>query len=277
MPMKKINGITMYYEIHGDGEPLVMIMGLSANSDWWPKELIDNFAKHFKVLIFDNRGSGRTDVPEGPFTIKMFADDTVGLMDSLGIEKANILGVSMGGMISQELVLNYPEKVNKLVLGCTNCGGSKQIVASQEVLVTLGPAPEGRTSKDIVENTIPLLFTPKFIEKNPDSIETVRKQLLIAPISPDAFERQVKAIMGFNSYRKLKTISAPTLIIHGKEDILIPVGNAEVLGKQIPNSKIVLLDDAAHSFFEPNPEKAYSSILEFLKAPVEKQVEVKTQ
>ena len=204
----------------------------------------------------------------------MFADDTVGLMDSLDIEKAHVLGVSMGGMIAQELVLNYPEKVDKLVLGCTNCGGSKQVLPSQEVLATLGTSPEDQTSEKIVENTIPLLYTPKFIKESLDYIENVRKLLMIAPISPDAFERQVKAIMGFNTYRKLKTITKPTLIIHGKEDILIPPGNAEVLGKQIPNSKIVLLDDAAHSFFEPDPEKALSSILEFLKAPVEKQVEV---
>lgn len=257
----------MYYEIHGDGKPLIMIMGLSANVDWWAKEIIDNFAQFFKVIIFDNRGAGRSDNPEGPFTIKLFADDTVALMNALGIEKAHVFGVSMGGMIAQEIVLNYPEKVERLVLGCTNCGGSKQVLPSQEVLATLGNAPKDQTREDFIDLTIPLLFTSKFINENPDYIVNVKKMFLKAPISPDAFERQLKAIMAFNSYRKLKNINAPTLIIHGKEDILIPVGNAEVLAEQIPLSKKVLLDDAAHSFFEPEPEKAFNTILEFLQTP----------
>ncbi len=265
--MIEVNGINMYHEIHGKGQPLVMIMGLSANTDWWAVEIVEKFAKHFKVLIFDNRGAGRTENPEGLFTIKLFADDTVALMDALGIEKAHIFGVSMGGMIAQQLFLSYPEKVDKLVLGCTNCGGSKQLLPSQEVIATLGNSPEDQTREEFIDQTIPLLFTPKFIKEKPDFIDGVKELLLKAPISPDAFERQVKALMGFNSFRKLKTINVPTLIIHGKEDILIPVGNAEVLAGQIPNAKLILLDDAAHSFFEPDPEKAFNSILEFLQAP----------
>ncbi|MFX1276549.1 MAG: alpha/beta fold hydrolase [Promethearchaeota archaeon] len=273
MPMIKVNDINMYYEIHGKGFPFVMIMGLSANSDWWATEIIENFAKYYKVIIFDNRDAGQTDISDQPYTIKLFADDTAALMDALNIEKAHVMGCSMGGMIAQELYLNYPEKVEKLVLGCTNCGGSKQILASQDVLEVLGSAPEDQTREEFIDDTIPLLFTEKFINDEPEFIENYKKLLLKHPMEPDAFKRQVGAIMGFNSFRRLKNINVPTLVVHGKEDRLIPAENAGILAEKIPNAKVVLFDDAAHSFFEPEPELVFNTIVEFLQAPVEKQVE----
>ncbi|MFX1276548.1 MAG: alpha/beta fold hydrolase [Promethearchaeota archaeon] len=273
MPMIKVNDINMYYEIHGEGQPLVMIMGLSANSSWWAEDIIKKFSKYFKVIIFDNRGAGKTDSPEKPYSIKMFTDDTVALMNVLGIKKAHIFGVSMGGMIAQELVLNYPEKVDRLVLGCTNCGGSKQVLPSLEVMGKLANPPEDLTSEDIIEDTIPLLYTQKFIDENPEYIEDVKKIVFKTPITPDAFKRQVGAILGFNSYRRLKNINVPTLIIHGKKDIMAPPENAGVLAKQIPNAKVILFDDAAHSFFQPEPDRVINTILEFLQASIDKQVE----
>lgn len=263
----------MYYEIHGDGFPLVMIMGLGANIDWWTSDMIEACSQHFKTIIFDNRGAGRTDKPEIDYSIKMFADDTAGLMDVLNIERAHVLGASMGGSIAQELVLNYPEKVEKLILGCTSCGGSKQIMPSMDVLEEISGSLEDLSPEEVVLQVLPLLFTEEFRENNPEFIESYKQRLLIAPITADAYQRQLNAVMGFNSFRRLKKIQAPTLIIHGKKDILNPVENAEILAEKIPGAKLLLLENAGHSYHQPDPDKVINAILEFLKAPVEKVIE----
>jgi pimeloyl-ACP methyl ester carboxylesterase len=134
MPKVNIDGFEMYYEISGEGTPLVMIMGLGANSEWWNEEIINRLNDSFKVMILDNRGTGRSDDPGVEFSIKDLAEDVINLMDKVNIPKAHILGISMGGMIAQELALNFPEKVIKLVLCSTYCGGSKSIPPSREVL-----------------------------------------------------------------------------------------------------------------------------------------------
>jgi len=272
LPSVKVNDINMYYEIHGDGFPLVMIMGLSANIDWWNPEIIEQCSQNYKTVIFDNRGAGRTDKPEIDYSIKMFADDTKGLMDALNIDRAHVLGVSMGGMIAQELVLNYPEKVEKLVLGCTNCGGSKSIPPGEEVLtkmVSLGGLPP----EEMLQEFLPYLLTEEFIRNNPEYIESFKQRALIAPIPADAYQRQINAILGFNTYRRLKKIEVPTLVIHGKRDLLVPTENGEILAEKIPGAQLLLLDNAAHFYDQPDTDKVISSTLEFLKASVEKVID----
>jgi len=119
----KVNDINIYYDVHGDGFPLVMVMGFLGNADCWDPRMLPVLADKFKVIVFDNRGAGRTDISAKEFSIKLFAEDTVGLMDVLKVPKAHVLGISMGGMIAQELALNYPERVEKLILASTFCGG----------------------------------------------------------------------------------------------------------------------------------------------------------
>ena len=123
MPRAKVNDINIYYDVHGDGFPLVMVMGFLGNADCWDPRMLPVLADKFKVIVFDNRGAGRTDISAKEFSIKLFAEDTVGLMDVLKVPKAHVLGISMGGMIAQELALNYPERVEKLILASTFCGG----------------------------------------------------------------------------------------------------------------------------------------------------------
>jgi len=273
LPTVKVNDINMYYEIHGDGFPLVMIMGLSANADWWTPDLIEQCSRNYKTVIFDNRDAGRTDKPEINYSIKMFADDTAGLMDALNIERAHVLGVSMGGMIAQELVLNYPEKVEKIVLGCTHCGGSKQVLPSQDTLEQLTGSMEGVSPEEMFQAFLPYLYTEEFIKNNPELIESVKQRVLIAPIPADAYQRQINAIMGFNSYRRLKNIEVPTLVIHGKRDILVPTENGEILAEKIPGAQLLLLDNAAHMYDQPDTDKVISTTLEFLKAPIDRVIE----
>jgi pimeloyl-ACP methyl ester carboxylesterase len=120
MPKVKVDDIQMHYEVKGRGFPLVMIMGMMRTMETWDPRLVEGLSKHFKLVLFDNRGVGRTDICKGDYTIRRFADDTAGLMNALGISKAHVLGISMGGMTAQELALNYPEKVSKLVLCSTS-------------------------------------------------------------------------------------------------------------------------------------------------------------
>jgi len=265
LPKVKVGDISIYYEIHGDGFPLVMIMGLSANIDWWDPRLIQETSKKYKTVIFDNRGAGRTDKPKVVYTIQMFAHDTAGLMDALKIKRAHILGISMGGMIAQELALNYPQKVEKLVLCSTNCGTTKSVQPSPQVLALLMRPREGLTDEEIVNNTIPVLFTEDFVKSNADYMKEVTQRLLKAPIPADAYQRQIGAIMKFDTYQRLPKIKTPTLVMHGKKDILSPSENAKMIADRIPGAKLALFDNTGHALFSQEPEKVNKTLLDFLK------------
>ena len=266
MPTIKVNDINIYFETHGVGFPLFMILGLSCDVNWWTPEIINATAQNFKTIIFDNRGIGRTDKPEMNYSIKMFADDTIGLMNTLNIQKAHILGLSMGGFIAQEIALSYPKRVEKLVLCCTHCGGGKALAPSKEALSLLLNPPEEPIA--YINAIIPLLFTKTFIESNPDFIESYKKRILKIPFNISLYKRQLQAI-GFNSARRLQNIDIPTLILHGENDIFVPPGNAEILAKGIPNARKVILDNAAHFLFQPDTEKVTNLICKFLTKKVE--------
>ncbi|MFB0562333.1 MAG: alpha/beta fold hydrolase [Candidatus Lokiarchaeia archaeon] len=264
MPKIRIGDIKMYYEIHGKGYPLVMIMGLAANKDWWSPYVIEEFSKHFKVLIFDNRGAGRTDAPQIDYTIRMFADDTLGLMDALEIEQAHVLGVSMGGMIAQEFVLNYPDRVKTLVLCSTTPGGPNAVPTTPETIEVMMNR-EGLTDEQLYRRIIPLLYPKDFIKNNPDVIERSLNHMLIAPITDDAYMRQIGAIMQFDTYDKLPEINRPTLIMSGKEDVLLPYKNSEILAERIPRAKLVHYDNVGHGMITQVAEDFAEKVIEFLE------------
>jgi len=263
MPKVKINDIQIYHEVHGEGFPLIMIMGLSANIDWWNPHLIEELSKKFRLVIFDNRGAGRTDISDKKYTIKLFADDTARLMDALGISRAHVLGISMGGMIAQELVLNYHEKVEKLVLCSTTCGGPKSVSPSQEALEMLTAEKNMLSEEEVARMIMPFLLTSDFIANNPDLVEFRIRQILKVPISNEAYIRQLNAIIKFDTYERLPQIKVPTLILHGKRDALMPPENASILAKAIPNTQLVYLENSAHELAE-DLEKAISILLNFL-------------
>ena len=259
MPKINVNDIEIYYEIYGEGFPLIMTTGLAGDSNWWSLEEIKGYSRHFKVVIFDNRGAGRTDKPKEKYSIKQFAIDVLGLMDALKIEKAHILGTSMGGMIAQEIAINHPERVAKLVLCSTHCGGLRKINPSQEVLDMM-TSP----NQDLIDGIISLCFTTKIVQKNPELILNFKKRISKTRIPPKSYMLQLRSIDSFDTYSKLKKIVAPTLILHGKDDLLIPVANAEILAKEIPNAKIKILEQEGHWIFLPNWEKVMKIIIKFL-------------
>ena len=260
MPIIKVNDIFIYHEVHGEGFPLVMIMGASGNVDWWDPNLIDILSKNFKTVIFDNRGVGKTSDTDEDYTIKTLADDTIGLMDALNIKQAHVFGISMGGNIAQEIAISYPYKVKKLILCSTMCGGYQAFIPSKEVI---DKVLKGGLSDP--EELASLVFTKEFIENNPAEVENMIQIVKKSLISKEAALRQSKAGKRFKSCKKLKMIKHPTLIMHGKKDMLVVPENGELLKKLIPNAKLVYFKDCAHSIYAEEPELFIKIFLEFLK------------
>ncbi len=265
MPKIKVNDIAINYEIHGDGFPLLMIPGVSICLKVWDKSLIDELSKRFKVILFDNRGSGQTDIPEGEYTIKMMADDTIGLMDALNIERAHIMGFSMGGMIAQELALSYPHRVERLILWGAACGGRKTVPPNLEAFKLFIGAIEDLTPERMAKSTIPLVFTRSFINNNPQYIDDKIQRFLKCRIPFSSYARQVRAMLNFNVCRKLKKIDVPTLIMQGKKDILVPLQNGEILAELIPGAKLIIFENSAHAIYPHEPELFITFLLEFLE------------
>ncbi|MHA2289064.1 MAG: alpha/beta fold hydrolase, partial [Promethearchaeota archaeon] len=216
MSTVRVKDINIYYEIHGDGFPLVMIRGLSSDVHRWPPNFIDMLSKYFKTILFDNRGAGRTDKPDIEYSIKMMAEDTVELIDALNIDQVNVLGISMGGLIAQQMSLSYPQRIKKLILCSTFPGGSKKIVPSQEAMEFLRRDWGDLPPEEIVRLNIPFLFTEEFIRNKKDHIENYIQRALISPASPIGVARQKAAGSNYRVSRELKRVTTPTLILHGK-------------------------------------------------------------
>ena len=268
MPKIEVNDINIYYEVHGEGFPLVMITGSAADVNWWIPETIESLSHFFKTIIFDNRGTGRTDKPDIPYSIQMMANDTIGLMDALLIQKAHILGVSLGGMIAQEIAINYPEKIERLILCCTGCGGSKAVIPSNKI-IRMMTTVRNKTPEKFVDTLVNVCLTDNFKKNNPGFVAAYKERAMEYVISLKSYQHQMQANMSFNSYIKFKRIKASTLIMHGKEDVVVPPGNAEVLVNKIPNAKLVMLDNTGHLIFQPEPEKVVNTTKDFLTEKIE--------
>lgn len=267
MPTVKVNDINIYHEIQGDGFPLVMIIGLGSNLVWWDEKLLEAVSSKYKTVVFDNRGSGRTDKPDLDYSIRMFADDAIGLMDELKIERAHVLGISMGGMIAQELVLNYPKRVEKLVLCATNSGLSLKIRLLAKIALPLAKLIYKRrlkTPERALEFVFKGVYTPEFIKLNPDYIKARKEKLLPHVSSFEEYFRQAKAILKFNTRKRLKNIETPTLILHGKKDSLVSYKRGLELAGLIPYSRLSSFENSGHVLFTHEPEKVIKTILDFL-------------
>ncbi|MFW9988033.1 MAG: alpha/beta fold hydrolase [Candidatus Odinarchaeota archaeon] len=271
MPKIRVNGINIYYEIYGNGFPFVMINGQSGTVNSFKSlklifnQFISLFSKDFKTILFDKRGIGQTDDIDKQYTIKTLADDVVGLMENLNLEKANIIGFSMGGLIAQELMINYPEKIEKSVIGATHYGMSRYIMPSEEVTNIMMRNQEGLSPEEIVKSQISLAYTEKFIKNNLNFIDTIIQNYISNPITPEAYQKQINAILRFNSSRRLKKVQLPTLVLHGRHDLLVPVRNAEILAELIHGTKLRIFENSAHTLLIEEPVEVLNEILNFLK------------
>jgi len=240
-----------------------MIQGYGQYSAHWTT-VIPAFSKAYRVIIFDNRGTGRSDKPEPPYTMKMMAADAKGLLDAIGIDKANIFGVSMGGMIAQEFTLNYPDKVLNLVLGCTNCGGKESVIPTPDALAFLfSPEMAKLPVAERARQTAPWLWTKDFIDKHPEAVDMYVDITVKYPTPTNGFNGHATAIAGHDTCSRLPQIKVPTLVIVGDSDRLIPPENSKIIASRIPGAELVILKNAGHGFTQ-SPEAA-RAILDFLK------------
>ncbi|SES92380.1 alpha/beta fold hydrolase [Anaerobranca gottschalkii] len=262
MPKIQVNDIQMYYEIHGEGTPLVLIEGLGYATWMWYKQ-IDELAKHFQVIVFDNRGVGETDKPDCEYTIEMFADDLAELLSKLGIEKAHILGVSMGGFIAQEFALKYPHMVDKLILCSTSFGGPNSIPIPMETLQIMLKGGGVYTSLDEIKEAIATALDKDNL--NEEVLNKIMEEKMKDPQPKYAYQRQLMAGAGFNAENRVEKIKSETLILAGKGDRVVPPENAVLLKEKIPCSKMIIIEKAGHVFFMEQPEETNKAIIDFLK------------
>jgi len=266
MAIAQVGDINIYYEIHGEGEPLLLITGYGANSQWWYPQ-IPAFSQEYQVIALDNRGSGRSDKPDISYTIEMMAEDTAGVLDAVGIDAAHVFGVSMGGMIAQEFALHYPEKVISLILACTTPGGRNSVLPDEEAMTFLFDLESRKelTLEEQARQMLPFLFTQEFIDRNPERIDTFVAGMLEYVTPLHGYQRQGEAIMGFNAYDRLPKIKAPTLVIAGTADRVIPVENSRIIASRIPNAELVIFENMGHGFLGEAVEEANKAVLDFLR------------
>lgn len=266
MPKIKAGAITLNYETFGQGEPLLLIMGFGMPGAAWAPML--PFLTGFQCIYFDNRGTGSSDRPDGVYTIPEMADDAANLLAALGIERARVYGVSMGGMIAQELTLRHPGRVEKVILGCTMAGGATAVRAADEVVQMLieGSRMMAKDPNFALDMIIPLLYPPEFTLAHPEiKALTLAGMQLAPPTPPETADRMIAGIMQFDVYDRLGQIKCPTLIVHGEKDILIPPANAKLLAERIPQAEVFMIPEGGHNYAAADPVGIHQRIIAWLK------------
>jgi pimeloyl-ACP methyl ester carboxylesterase len=258
MPFARSDDVGIYYGEHGDGPALLLVPGIPAiSSDWFP--FAHRLKERFHVVVYDNRGSGRSDAPAGPYSTPQLAGDAVALLDTLGIERAHVFGVSLGGMIAQELAIRFPERADRLVLGSTHAGYKDAVRPRREV--THAFAFETDDWAERMRALAPFAFAPgvdpqllaRFIDKKSGDVE------------PDhGYRGQIAAVLTHDAVDRLASIEQPTLVIAGSQDQIIPPENSEVLCERIPRARLEVVDGAGHLFFIERPERTLEVLDAFL-------------
>jgi len=259
MPTVKVNDISMYYEVHGQGEPLVLINGAGASIEMLYR-LIPIYSRDYRLVLFDNRGVGRTDKPDVPYTTQLMADDLAGLLDAIGIDSAHVHGTSMGGMIAQEFALRYPDIVRSLILAVTHCGGPHSIVPPSGDMAQMYKLPP----KAAAEAMLRLCVTEEFISERPDSFQRLLAFTEEHPFVQSSLQKHAQAVARHSTCDRLPEITAPTLILAGDADRVVPVDNSRILETRIPNAERIIFKNAGHMLVEAGDEP-HRVTIEFLK------------
>lgn len=239
-------------QVRGHGPALLLMPGQANNHHWWDRVRADLEREHTTVT-FDYRGTGGSDSPAGDYTTMMFADDALTVMDSLAITRFDVYGTSMGGRTAQWLAVKAPQRVRRLILGCSTCGGAHAVERSAEIRRLLsGP--------DATRALIDLMYTPQWQANNPGPYT-----VLGDPHMTDAARRShLYASNTHNAWEHLSQIAAPTLILHGSDDEMAPAVNADILAGRIPDSRTHIFDSARHAYFDECADLATPMALEFL-------------
>ncbi len=255
-------GVRLAYDVRGSGGALLLVQGL-AYARWGWEPVVDRLAASFTVVQFDNRGVGGSDAPPGPYTARLMAEDAVAVLNAAGIERAHVLGASLGGMIAQEIALGWPERVERLVLACTTAGGPRGYPMPASTLQLIGRSlTMGREEalRRFTENAL----SPGSLRVRPELVETIVARRLASPQSMAAWQAQAAAGASFDAAARVGSIAAPTLVLQGTEDEVVDPRNADLLGELIPAARVVLFPGTGHVFFWEEPERFARVVTEFL-------------
>jgi len=255
-------GAKIYWDEQGSGDPILLIMGLGYPSYLWHRTR-PTLKERYRTIALDNRGSGQSDAPAGPYSIALMASDAAAALDAAGVERAHVFGLSMGGMIAQEFALQYTARVRSLILGCTAPGGPNAVRAEKRVTeilmgIGLGPEEHARAMRPYVYDS----STP--LERIEEDL-AIRRQWFP---KPEAYKAQLQGIFEWEAYSRLQKIMAPTLVIHGETDQLVPAGNGELIASRINGAKLVMLPHASHIFTTDQPEASRKAVMDFLGSQV---------
>lgn len=260
MPYANVNGINIYYEVHGEGYPVLLIGGLGSQTHSWVTQ-VPIYSKKYKVIVFDNRGAGKSDKPESTYTTEDMADDAAGLMEELSIEHTHVVGKSMGGMIAQWLAIKYPGRVNKLVMGCSSASrdevGNEILRMGREIAAKVG-------LKAVWLMALYLGYTREYLEEN---IAVLKEASAMAGESPEALEGyigQSLACEGHNTTQLLSKVTAPALVMLGECDLITAPERSRELCRLIPGAELCVFSGVGHGFWRERQKEVDSLVLHFL-------------
>jgi len=268
MPQANVNGVKLYYKTHGQGEAMVLIPGMGAGHTSWFRQL-PAFKEHFRVITFDPRSIGRSERPELPYEFKALVDDVVGLMDHLGIERAHVLGQSLGGLVAQEVAIDYPDRVLKLVLVSSTVAGGDANPINPALMEALGYT-EGTTEVDFskldTRRTMNTLIGMSFNKLLYRKAMQLLSRFFVKPEMFDGLSDHLRAISGHSTADRPHLIKARTLVTTGAEDRIVFPWASEMLAARIPNAKLVMVKGASHGFNVEMASRLNREIVDFLRA-----------
>jgi pimeloyl-ACP methyl ester carboxylesterase len=256
------DGTELAATVSGGGPPLLMIPGLGATRRVYAP-LLPLLVPHLEVVVFDPRGTGASGATPGPYTMAGLAADAAAVLDGAGLDAAAVWGASMGGMVAQHLALLHPERVTRLMLACTTCGGPHAVAPAPEAATALlgGGA---RTPGDAYRLACTVLYAEDWQGDHPDLVDREVAERERHPVRGGVFAAQQAAVRGHDTWDSLPRISAPTLVLHGAADAVVPAENGRILAGRIPGARLRLLPGRGHLFFHEAPEESAAEVLEFL-------------
>jgi len=251
-------GVRIAYDVHGDGEPLVLIMGLGYGRWGW-KPVVEPLAARYRVITFDNRGYGDSDAPPGPYTAGQLAADTLAVLDAVGVDRAHVVGASLGGAVAQELALRHGGRIEKLVLMATMSGASNMHPIPAPTMALMAEAPTLDPAVAIRR------FVENALEPEPDAalVDRIVALRVAKPPDPAGWAAQAAIWGTFDAWEELPRIEAPTLVVQGEGDVVVDPRNAALLAERIPGAELRMLP-GGHLFFWNHPGALVSTLTEFL-------------
>jgi len=261
------NGQELYFEVHGEGPPLILVMGIGYDATLWTLAQVPALSQVFQVVIFDNRDAGRSSKATGPYTIADMADDLAGLMDALDISRAHVLGLSMGGMIAQEFALRHPGRLHRLVL--SGCGAAPARVAFDPIRTWNWVKATDRTGELFACQQFTWLFSNAFL-RNKEAVQQTIALLTSNPhpVGPEAYDRQAQAYLRHDALDRLADLKSPTLVIVGEQDLLTPPWVCREVADRIPGAEFEIIKGAGSSHVVPieRPDEFNHLVTRFLSS-----------